>query len=224
MNAGSASAIATRAAAQAPRGFVKVCGMTDARAVQAALDAGVDAIGFVFAPSVRQVTPARADELARPARGRALCVAVTLHPSQALLRDVFETFHPDVLQTDQEDLAAIELPAGVASWPVLRGEPGGQVAQELRPGRRVLFEGAKSGTGKVADWSAARRTAARCELILAGGLGPANVAEAIAGVRPFGVDVSSGVEEAPGRKSPALIQEFVSRARAAFAQAGSGEH
>jgi phosphoribosylanthranilate isomerase len=62
-------------------------------------------------------------------------------------------------------------------------------------------------------------------LILAGGLSPSNVAEAIAAVQPFGVDVSSGVEEAPGRKSPALIESFVSRARAAFAlRSGSGEH
>jgi phosphoribosylanthranilate isomerase len=64
----------------------------------------------------------------------------------------------------------------------------------------------------------------QCELILAGGLAPANVEQAIARVRPFGVDVSSGVEEAPGRKSPALIESFVSRARQAFARVGSGDH
>jgi len=197
--------------------LVKICGMTDARAVSAALAAGADAIGFVFAPSVRQVTPEQAAALARPARGRALCVAVTQHPSAALLQDVFTVFGPDVLQTDQPDFAGITLPAGVAAWPVLRA-----TAASIPP--RILFEGPRSGTGNVADWTAARALAARTELILAGGLSPANVAQAVAAVHPFGVDVSSGVEEAPGRKDPALIESFVSRAREAFARAGNGEH
>ena len=193
-------------------GFVKICGMTDARAVQAALEAGADAIGFVFAPSVRQVSPQEAAQLAAPARGRALCVAVTQHPSAALLNSIFSLFKPDVLQTDVEDLSGIALPEGVSSWPVLRGVP-----LDPTPGR-VLFEGPRSGTGKVADWSAARTLAKNCQLILAGGLSPANVSEAIASVRPFGVDVSSGVEEAPGQKSRALIGSFVAAARAAFAR------
>jgi phosphoribosylanthranilate isomerase len=200
--------------------FVKVCGMTDSTAVQAALTAGADAIGFVFAPSVRRVTVAQAIELARPARGRVLCVAVTQHPSRELLDEVLGVFKPDVLQTDQGDMAGIRLPPGVAAWPVLRGAQAD--ATGLAAHQRVLFEGPRSGTGQVADWSAARLLASRCELILAGGLSPANVGEAIASVRPFGVDVSSGVEAAPGRKSATLIESFVSRARAAFAQAGSG--
>jgi phosphoribosylanthranilate isomerase len=201
-------------------GFVKVCGMTDARAVQAALEAGADAIGFVFAPSVRQVSPQEAALLAQPARGRALCVAVTQHPGEALLQRIFQQFAPDVLQTDQEDLSGITLPAGMRSWPVLRGAP---VPGAILPAGRVLFEGPRSGAGKVADWSAARELAMHCELILAGGLSPANVSEAIATVRPFGVDVSSGVEEAPGHKSMALIGSFVASARAAFDRIGQVE-
>jgi phosphoribosylanthranilate isomerase len=203
--------------------FIKICGMTDVRAVDAALMAGADAIGFVFAPSVRSVTPEQAAMLAQHARGRALCVAVTLHPDASLLQEIFSRFRPDVLQTDVEDLPPIKLPVGVAAWPVLRGPPTGESALGLSAGQRVLFEGPRSGTGKVADWSVARTLAARQQLILAGGLSPANVAGAIAAVRPFGVDVSSGVEEAPGRKSPALIESFVARARAAFAASGSGE-
>lgn len=206
-------------------GFVKICGMTDARAVAAALEAGADAIGFVFAPSVRQVTPAQAAELARPARGRALCVAVTQHPSTELLQQIFQLFRPDVWQSDLPDQLHAGRQGAAPMWPVLRGAPPQDFIASLRPDRRILFEGPKSGTGRVADWSAAQSLAARCELILAGGLSPANVAQAIAAVHPFGVDVSSGVEEAPGRKSPELIEEFVGRARAAFAQAGNdGEH
>ena len=204
--------------------FVKICGMNDAQAVEAALDAGADALGFVFAKSVRQVTPAQARELARPARGRALCVAVTLHPEAEQVEEILEVFAPDVFQTDLPDFAAIELPGHVIAWPVLRGASPHDAPLKLQPGQRVLFEGPRSGTGTVADWGAARDLARRVPLILAGGLSPGNVAEAIAGVQPFGVDVSSGVEAAPGRKDPALINSFVSRARAAFAQPGSGEH
>jgi phosphoribosylanthranilate isomerase len=205
-------------------GFIKICGMTDARAVSAALAAGADAIGFVFAQSVRRVTAEQAALLAQPARGRVPCVAVTLHPDAALLEDIFTNFRPDVLQTDAEDLQSIALPEGVAAWPVLRGLPTGAVADALQRGQRVLFEGPRSGTGKVADWSVARTMAGRQQLILAGGLSPQNVADAIAAVHPIGVDVSSGVEESPGRKSPALIESFVSRARAAFATGHGGEH
>jgi phosphoribosylanthranilate isomerase len=194
-------------------GFVKICGMTDDGAVDAALAAGADAIGFVFAPSVRRVEPSEAARLARPARGRAIVVAVTQHPDAATLAQIFELFRPDVLQTDLEDLAGIALPAGVMALPVVR-----DAANVARTSGRLLFEGPRSGTGQVADWSTARAVAAQRELVLAGGLAPENVEEAIAVVRPFGVDVSSGVEERPGRKSPERIASFVTRARAAFAR------
>lgn len=200
-------------------GFVKICGMTDARAVQAALEAGADAIGFVFAPSVRQVSPQEAAVLAAPARGRALCVAVTQHPVGAKLDSIFSVFKPDVLQTDAEDLPGIELPADVQVWPVLRGA----IPEGLVLTGRFLFEGPRSGTGNVADWSAARAMARGRDLILAGGLSPANVSEAIASVHPFGVDVSSGVEVVPGNKSMALIGSFVASARAAFARVAEVE-
>jgi phosphoribosylanthranilate isomerase len=198
-------------------GFIKVCGMTDVAAVQAALAAGVDAIGFVFAPSTRRVTPAEAAALAAPARGKVLCVAVTQHPDEHLLRTVMDVFVPDVLQTDAEDLITLDLPASVTAWPVLR-----RAAVSL-PAHRLLFEGARSGTGKVADWTAAFDLAQRCELILAGGLSPENIAAAIAQVHPFGVDVSSGVESSPGHKDPKLIEEFVMSARAAFARCNGSE-
>jgi phosphoribosylanthranilate isomerase len=93
----------------------------------------------------------------------------------------------------------------------------------MRPGptgacslaRRVLFEGPLSGSGQTTDWTQAAELALRTQVILAGGLNPANVAEAWRRVRPFGVDVSSGVESAPGLKSPQKIAEFVAAARAA---------
>ena len=81
---------------------------------------------------------------------------------------------------------------------------------------RLLFEGPVSGTGQASDWQEAAALATRTALVLAGGLHAGNVGEAIARVRPFGVDVSSGVEAAPGQKSPQKIFDFVKAARAAF--------
>lgn len=197
-------------------GFIKICGMTEPSAVTAAIEAGADAIGFVFAPSVRRVTPAAAAELAAPARGKLLCVAVTQHPQAAELAAILELFRPDVLQGEAADFDTLTLPEGVAALPVLRhGRNASAIAQ---PYGRILFEGPRSGTGRVADWAMARRLSGSSELILAGGLAPDNVAAAIAAVRPFGVDVSTGVEERPGRKSAKKIADFVDRARAAFAR------
>jgi phosphoribosylanthranilate isomerase len=199
--------------------WIKICGMTSTEAVSAALEAGVDAIGFVFAPSARRLEPAAAAQLAAPARGRALCVAVTLHPQHSLLEEILTVFQPDLLQTDAADLLALptlaqaQVAAGALQLlPVFRG------AAELPDPlpTRLLFEGPASGTGQVSDWSRAAQLAMRTELVLAGGLGAANVAAAIRAVRPWGVDCSSGVEASPGVKSRAKIMEFVQAARAAF--------
>jgi len=193
--------------------WLKICGMTSPEAVSAALEAQVDAIGFVFAPSVRELQPQRAAQLAAPARARALCIAVTQHPSQALIEQILDEFGPDVLQTDLEDLAGLRLPASLTVLPVVRGA----LTDPRAAPPRLLFEGARSGSGGTADWGQAMLLARATQLILAGGLTAANVAAAIQSVRPFGVDVSSGVESAPGRKSPQRIVEFVLAARAAFA-------
>lgn len=189
--------------------WIKICGMTTPEAVDAAVDAGVDAIGFVFAKSVRQVTPERATLLAAPARGRVRCVAVTRHPSQQDIDRILEDFKPDVLQTDAVDLRSLRLPRGLDLLPVLRNAQDGEDLPA-----RLLFEGLASGTGMPCDWSAARQVARRTELVLAGGLNPNNVASAIAQVQPFGIDVSTGVEARPGVKSPPQIVLFVTVARA----------
>jgi phosphoribosylanthranilate isomerase len=192
--------------------WIKVCGMTSPEAVEAALAAGVDAIGFVFAPSVRRVEPAQARELAAPARGRVACVAVTQHPDARLLAEILSVFGPDLLQTDAADLA--QSPGTAVRCPVLPVVRAGAVLPQPLPSR-LLFEGPVSGRGETADWARARELAGQTELVLAGGLRPANVATAIERVRPYGVDVSSGVESQPGVKAPALILEFVQAARAA---------
>jgi len=197
--------------------WIKICGMTTPEAVVAALEAGVDAVGFVFTASPRRLTPAAAAELARPARGRVRCIAVTRHPDAGLIAEILASFRPDVLQSDLEDLARLALPAQLERLPVLRA---GAALPQVLPAR-ALYEGAASGSGVTCDWSEARRLARRIELVLAGGLSAANVGEAIESVRPFGVDVSSGVEARPGLKSPQKIEQFATAARAAFAALGA---
>ncbi len=195
-----------------PCGWVKVCGLTTAEAVSAALEAGVDAIGFVFAESARRVEPERACRLAEPARGRVRCVAVTKHPDAALLERIERDFAPDMLQSDLEDFARLRPGSRAERLPVLRA---GRPLPDPLPAR-LLFEGPISGMGRVGDWDEAARLAGMAELVLAGGLRPENVRAAIRHVRPYGVDVSSGVEVEPGVKSPQRIHDFVREARAAF--------
>lgn len=191
--------------------WVKICGLTTREAVEAAVAAGADALGFVFAPSKRQVTSAQATQLVHGVPRRVPRVAVMLHPTQSQLDEVWSTFRPDVLQTDVEDLQTLRVPMGLTVMPVVRN------AVRLRPDTqaRILFEGPVSGVGSTSDWHSAAQLARTTQLVLAGGLNAINIADAIATVRPFGVDVSSGVEASPGIKDPARIHEFVQRARAA---------
>lgn len=193
------------------RFWIKICGITTEAAVEAAIRAQVDAVGFVFAPSKRRITPQRAHELSRAVPPSIARVAVFQHPEQALVDEVCEIVKPDFVQTDIEDLAALKIPESVRVHPVIRS--GGTLPSSLPP--RIVFEGPVSGTGTIVDWSEAAKVARRTKLILAGGLNPENVAEAIRIVSPYGVDVSSGVEASPGIKDPALIMRFVSAAREA---------
>jgi phosphoribosylanthranilate isomerase len=189
--------------------FVKICGVTTTAALDAAVSAGADAIGFVFhAESPRNMSPRRAAALARGLPRGVLCVAVTLQPKQELVDRILEEMTPDVWQSDAADFSSIRIPASIERWPVVRQWTAGS----KRPGR-VLFESPSSGSGGRADWSAASVMARTSELILGGGLDANNVGRAIAAVRPFGVDVSSGVERAPGVKDAQRIREFVVAAR-----------
>ncbi len=203
-------------------GWIKVCGITTAEAVTAAAEAGADAIGFVFAPSPRRVKFARAAELALPVRQRLTCVAVMQHPAQSEVDEVVREFHPHMLQTDLADFAALHLQQRVSRLPVLRAAPSDTAAHassaltEYPP--RLLYEGARSGSGEVSDWRQAAEIARHTRLVLAGGLHAGNVGEAIRVVRPFGVDASSGLESRPGVKDTGKITAFVRAARAAFSE------
>ncbi len=193
--------------------FIKICGITRADAVSAAVAAQVDAIGFVFAPSPRQVTPGQAAQLAALAPPGILRIAVAQHPLQMTVDEICRELKPDYFQTDVEDLRELCIPAHIKVLPVLRF---GRKAPSPLPHRSV-FEGPTSGSGELVDWGRAAELARQTELILAGGLNAQNVMQAVQAVRPYGVDVSSGVERDPGIKDPDKIYEFVRAARAVAA-------
>jgi phosphoribosylanthranilate isomerase len=195
---------------------VKICGLTDAAAVQAAVAAGADALGFVFAESVRQVSAAHARRISAGVPDSVLRVAVMLHPAREQWQEVYEQFRPDVLQTDAADFDYLEVAGDIRRWPVIRE---GQEPQQL-PGEFV-YEGVASGRGRTVDWQAAAELARGARMILAGGLAAGNVADAILQVAPWGVDVSSGVEHSPGQKDPQKIAEFVRVAKAAGSTTGT---
>ena len=191
--------------------FVKICGLNSPEAVEAAVAAGADAIGFVFAESPRQVTPEQAKALCAGVPPQITRIAVMRHPHKEQWERVLEIFEPNWLQSDAEDFRWINLPKTCAALPVYR-DSNAPADSDLPD--RLLFEGTHSGSGRVADWDEANGLAHVAEVILAGGLTAANVADAVSFVRPWGVDVSSGVERAPGEKDPDKIKEFVARVRA----------
>jgi len=192
--------------------FVKICGLRDTECVAAAVDAGADAIGFVFADSVRKISAPDARDLSSAIPTGVRRVAVMKHPSNAEWQEVLTTFQPDVLQTDVEDLEQISVPRHISTWPVIR--EGSDAANDALP-ELFVYEGMASGAGETVDWSHAASIADRGRMILAGGLDAANVGTAIRTSGAWGVDVSSGVESSRGNKDTELIRSFIGAVRAA---------
>ncbi|MBJ7609223.1 MAG: phosphoribosylanthranilate isomerase [Candidatus Dormibacteraeota bacterium] len=206
--------------------IVKVCGVRTPEIAEVALEAGASWLGLVLvADSPRYVDDAAARALVAVVRGRADLVGVMVAPSAAQCDQA----------ADRYRLAAVQVHGTVAPWlaweaavPVIRAINVGEATAAYRevwwPDCTLLVDAAPSahealpgGTGIRVDEVAAAALARHRRVILAGGLTPGNVAEAIARVRPDGVDASSGLETAPGTKDPARVAAFVGAAREAFA-------
>ena len=186
---------------------MKICGITELAAAEAAVEAGADAVGFVFASSPRQIDPRDAVHIAGELPPATLRVAVFRRPELGEIETVLDVFTPHLVQADHESLGGF---AGTDTLPVYRE---GDVFDP--DGGRFLYEGPISGVGQTVDMARAAEVARMGDMVLAGGLRPDNVADAIRQVGPYGVDVSSGVEASPGVKDPALIRSFVAAVRAA---------
>jgi phosphoribosylanthranilate isomerase len=195
---------------------VKICGITTAAGVRAAVEAGADAVGFVLADSPRRVALGAARELAAGLAPFVATVAVLRYPDPEEVREIVRVLRPDVVQSEPVPGLAAALGPGVRLLPVLHEGPSLEREAAQCGAAALLLEAAgRGGRGVAPDWERAARLAARVRLVLAGGLAPHNVVDAIRRVRPYAVDVSSGVESSPGVKDADLVREFVLAVRRA---------
>jgi phosphoribosylanthranilate isomerase len=209
--------------------LIKICGLKTPEALDVALDAGADMVGFVFfPPSPRDLGLQAARILGARVRGRAAKVALTVNANNHLLRDIIEALKPDMLQ-----LHGTETPERVAvvrsqfGLPVMKALPIAE-RRDLSPIRlyakvadRLIFDARPpreatrpGGLGRPFDWKLLAGINPGVPVMLSGGLTADNVADAVAITRATGVDVSSGVERAPGVKDPDKIRAFIAAARA----------
>jgi len=211
--------------------LVKICGLTTPEALDVALEAGADMVGFVFfPPSPRNLGLAAARALGDRVEGRALKVALSVDADDALLAASIAALSPDLLQLHGRESA--DRVAAVKSrfhLPVMKAIPVAEAADLTAIATyagvtdRLLFDARApreatrpGGLGKAFDWRLLERLDPGLPFMLSGGLDAGNVAEALRITRAPGVDVSSGVERAPGEKDPVKIRAFISAARAAW--------
>jgi len=205
--------------------FVKICGITTEEDALLAVALGADALGFVFAPSKRQVAVDRARDIAARVPPEVLTVGVFRDEAPTRVIDIVHRAGLRAAQLHGAETAETTRQVHAQVSTVIKAFPAGHPGLE-RLGDygadAVLVDSATPGSGQVFDWRLAEdapQTGHR--VILAGGLDPDNVAAAIARVRPWGVDVSTGVERAPGRKDPVKLRRFI---EAATASAGPGRN
>jgi len=201
--------------------FAKVCGLTRLTDALHAVKHGATAVGFVFWPkSPRFIAPELAAGIIRELPGTVIAVGVFVNqPIDEITRIAAQAGIAAIqLHGDEPPAYAPALP-----WPVLRATALEEVNGSLKdwpPDTLILLDVhdpvRRGGTGRTIDWSRAAGIAAGRRIVLAGGLTPDNVGAAIDAVRPYGVDVSSGVEEAPGVKNFDKVARFLENARAAF--------
>jgi len=201
--------------------FLKICGLTNEGDAAHAVAAGATALGVVFAPSSpRCVSPDRARDIVEAVPAEVPVVGVFVNaPLEEIVAVVAHTGIRIVqLHGDEPERYAAAL-----KMPLLRAA-GVDAALDAWPTATLLLDAVSSaergGTGRRVDWERAAAVARRRKTVLAGGLTADNVAEAIATVRPFGVDVSSGVEASPGRKDRDKVSRFLENAREAYVAAG----
>ena len=203
---------------------VKICGITSLEDARLAVDAGADFLGFIFVPqSPRYVRIETAAAIAPEVAGRILTVGVFQDAPASAIEDTVERCGLDLVQLHGCETPALARQIGVDRvWKAVSLGTDADVALALNyPAAGIVADTMvgtrRGGTGRVGNWDLARQLAGQRRTILAGGLCPANIAEAVRHVHPFAVDVSSGVEIEPGRKDPEKVMQFVIAARAAGA-------
>ena len=199
------------------RTFIKICGMTRAVDALAAVELGADAIGMLFYDqSPRFVDNAKAAEIAAAVGERGLKVGLFVDATEAQVHAVLQDVPLDILQFHGSESQAFCASFGRPFWKTVKVRESAPVAEQVAAfdeAAGILLDTwhptQAGGTGEAFDWSVAAKLQMDQHLILAGGLSPENVAAAIAQVRPWAVDVASGVEESPGIKSEILMKQFI---------------
>ena len=196
---------------------VKICGLTNVQDALAAAAAGADALGFIFAPSPRQVEPEQVRAIVAQLPPLVLTVGVFVDSPIKQIKAVREFCSLDAVQLHGCETSDQRQALGGRIIKVVRVGPDRQVPLDDYPEATLLLDtyspNQAGGTGQTFDWELARGPALRRPIILAGGLNPDNIIEAINKVRPYAVDVSSGVEAKPGRKDHGKLESFISRAK-----------
>jgi len=193
---------------------IKICGLKTQESVETALNSGADMLGFVFAKgSPRYISPEEAKQLIELIPDGIDTVAVMLHPKQSEVDRVLNHMKVNYLQTDVNDFDSFDLKGGTHPLRVYRdNETFDPNIMEDKP--FALFEGPVSGTGNLVNQERAKIACDSRKVLLAGGLNIDNIQNVLTHVRPFGVDVSSGVEIERGIKSEQKIIEFIRIVRA----------
>ena len=204
--------------------FVKICGITSEADALLAVSLGASALGFMFAPSPRQVSVHLAGDIAKRLPEHVLTVGVFRDEAPQRVVEAVRIAGLGAAQLHGHETAE------ETQWVRARVPT---VIKAFRAGERaiarfeefgadlLLVDGDNPGSGQVFDWRLAEGVADHDRLIVSGGLRPGNVADAVTHLRPAGVDVSTGVESAPGRKDPLLVRDFIVNARRANVQAAS---
>ncbi|WP_080887605.1 phosphoribosylanthranilate isomerase [Nitrospira japonica] len=208
-------------------GRIKICGITNEEDAAAALLAGADALGFVFyRKSPRWIDPTVAGRIISSLPPFVAAVGVFVNEEVKVVRDLMDGCGLALAQLHGDETAAYCLELARPAVKALRIKDRGSFLAlaefQGRAGIRGFLldayaEDAYGGTGRTVDWALAAEAARSASVLLAGGLTPENVAEAIRAVRPYGVDVSSGVESTPGKKDAEKVRRFIQSAREAFA-------
>ena len=206
--------------------FVKICGVTSEEDALLAIAMGADAVGFVFAPSSRQVAAGLVRDIVRRLPSEVLTVGVFRDESPLRVVEIVNTIGLRAAQLHgHETVEHTKLVRSKVGF-VIKGFPAGDPALDRADefgADAILIDSHAPGSGEMFDWSLAEGAPVNRRVILAGGLTPDNVAEAIERVRPWGVDVSTGVESGPGRKDARLVRDFVRNAKAAAPRRYQGD-
>jgi phosphoribosylanthranilate isomerase len=198
--------------------FVKICGITNEEDALLAVALGADAVGFVFAPSVRQVAPQIAHDITRRLPPEIMTVGVFRDELPERVLEVANAAGVKAVQLHGSEPAGTTKLIRSRMRFVIKAFPAGSAAlrqADEHGADAILVDAPEPGSGQVFDWRLVDDAPDDARIILAGGLTPENVANAVDLVHPWGVDVSSGVERAPGRKDAAKLKAFIDAARAA---------